>query len=134
MEILINRDFPQPFVQEMYRTRKESLCFNVRVKRFIHPSPGKIRIQQRYVAQGQIQKIQKGVARTLASYIETIYFTENSLKIVQNFTKMTSPLICLCCHGMHYGLTSLCGDAEVDWFGEPGLEHSISPPAFSTER
>ena len=38
------------------------------------------------------------------------------------------------CHGMHYGLTSLCGEAEVDWFGEPGLEHSISPPAFSTTR
>ena len=35
---------------------------------------------------GRIQKIQKGVAGILASYIDTIYFTENSLKITENIT------------------------------------------------
>lgn len=35
---------------------------------------------------GRIQKIQKGVAGILASYIDTIYFTENSLKIIENIT------------------------------------------------
>ena len=37
--------------------------------------------------QGRIQKIQKGVARTLASYIDTFYFTENSLKIIEKVTE-----------------------------------------------
>ena len=36
--------------------------------------------------QGQIQKIQNGLAWAFATYIDTIYFTENSLKIIQNFT------------------------------------------------
>ena len=35
---------------------------------------------------GQIQKIQKGVAGILASYKDTIYFIENSLKITENIT------------------------------------------------
>ena len=31
-------------------------------------------------------------------------------------------------------LTSRSGEADVDWFGDPGLEHSaMSPPAFSTK-
>ena len=30
--------------------------------------------------QGQIQKIQKGVARTLASYIDTFYFTSKNYR------------------------------------------------------
>ena len=34
---------------------------------------------------GRIQKIQKGVAETLASYIDTFYFSKNSIKITQNF-------------------------------------------------
>ena len=37
--------------------------------------------------QGWIQKIQKGVATTLASYIDTFYFTENSLKIIEKITE-----------------------------------------------
>ena len=39
---------------------------------------------------GRIQKIQKGVAGILASYIDTIYFTENSLKIIENITDKKS--------------------------------------------
>ena len=35
---------------------------------------------------GRIQKIQKGVAGILASFIDNIYFTENSLKITENIT------------------------------------------------
>ena len=35
---------------------------------------------------GRIQKIQEGVAGILASYIDNIYFTENSLKITENIT------------------------------------------------
>ena len=45
--------------------------------------------------QGWIQKIQKGVATTLASYIDTFYFTENSLKITEKITEKgvaTGPL------------------------------------------
>ena len=35
---------------------------------------------------------------------------------------------------MCYHLTSLRGEADDDWFGDPGLEHSVmSPPAFSTK-
>ena len=42
----------------------------------------------RHTTQGQIQTIQKEVARTLASCIlHTIYFTENSLKMIENFTE-----------------------------------------------
>ena len=37
--------------------------------------------------QGRIQKIQKGVATTLASYIDTFSFTENSWKIVEKDTE-----------------------------------------------
>jgi len=41
----------------------------------------------RHTTQGQIQTIQKEVARTLDSCIlDTIYFTENSLKMIENFT------------------------------------------------
>lgn len=39
--------------------------------------------------------IQKGVATTLASYIDTVYFTENSLKITEKITEKgvaTGPL------------------------------------------
>ena len=36
-------------------------------------------------SQGQIQNIQKGVAGTLASYTDTFYFSENSIRIIQNF-------------------------------------------------
>ena len=32
-------------------------------------------------------EIQKGVARTLTSYIDTFYFTENSLKVTENITE-----------------------------------------------
>ena len=32
-------------------------------------------------------RIQKGVATTLASYIDTFYFTENSLKIIEKITE-----------------------------------------------
>ena len=38
--------------------------------------------------QGQVQNVQKGVAWTtcpLASYIDNFYFSENSVKIIQNF-------------------------------------------------
>ena len=40
-------------------------------------------------------RIQKGVATTLASYIDTFYFTENSLKIIEKITEKgvaTGPL------------------------------------------
>ena len=37
--------------------------------------------------QGRIQKIQKGVARTLASFMDTFYFTENSLKVIEKITE-----------------------------------------------
>ena len=41
----------------------------------------------RHTTQGQIQT-QKEVARTLASCIlDTIYFTENSLKMIENFAE-----------------------------------------------
>ena len=36
-------------------------------------------------AQGRIHEVQNGVAETLASYLDTIYLTENSLKIMRNF-------------------------------------------------
>ena len=35
--------------------------------------------------QGRIQKIQRGMAGILASYIDTFYFSENFIKIIQNF-------------------------------------------------
>ena len=35
----------------------------------------------------RVQKIWKGGGGTLASYINTNYFTENSLKIIGNFTE-----------------------------------------------
>ena len=45
--------------------------------------------------QERIQKIQKAVATTLASYIDTFHFTENSLKIIEKITEKgvaTGPL------------------------------------------
>ena len=38
-------------------------------------------------ALGRSRKSRKGAARTLASYIDPIYFAENSLKLIQNFTE-----------------------------------------------
>ena len=45
---------------------------------------------------GQILKIQKGVARTLAhlpAYIDTFYFSENSVKLIQNFKEKGVPVV-----------------------------------------
>ena len=35
--------------------------------------------------EGRIQKIQKGMAGILASYIDTFYVSEHFIKIIQNF-------------------------------------------------
>ena len=32
---------------------------------------------------GRIQKIHEGVSGTIASYVDTLYFTENTLKIIE---------------------------------------------------
>lgn len=44
--------------------------------------------KQKIFKTGVDPKIQKGEARTLAGFIDTLYFTENSLKnITENFTE-----------------------------------------------
>ena len=44
-----------------------------------------IAISRNWIAflQGRIQKIQRGVARTLSSYIDTLYFSENCIKKIK---------------------------------------------------
>ena len=52
-----------------------------------------IAISRNWIAlfQGRIQKIQKGVARTLSSYIDTLYFSENYIKIIKTSNKKGCP-------------------------------------------
>ena len=61
--------------------------FNLKSSSLILGLSSPNRIQHVYQhCRGRIRKIQKGVAGILASYIDTIYFTENSLKITENIT------------------------------------------------
>ena len=52
-----------------------------------------IGISRNWIAlfQGRIQKIQKGVAGTLSSYIDTLYFSENYIKIIKISNKKGCP-------------------------------------------
>ena len=52
-----------------------------------------IAISRNWIArfQGRIQKIQKGVAGTLSSYIDTLYFSENYIKIIKISNKKGCP-------------------------------------------
>ena len=43
--------------------------------------------KQKIFKTGVDPKIQKGEARTLVGFIDTLYFTENSSKITENFTE-----------------------------------------------
>ena len=52
---------------------------------FTNSNFGDVTLHYTLHCQWWIQKIKKGVAGTLASYVDTFYFSENSIRIIQNF-------------------------------------------------